>query len=169
GAARADAIVVTKCDSNVELRAEINREVKSYAGNKPVFFSGLKYRPAVPFGQLNNVGKKVLLVTGIANPTPLVKYVTTHFELVKHVHLPDHHHYTVVDIQRIEAALGTTKADSIVTTEKDWVKLKSEELINTLNRQKWFYLPIETDFINCGAEFDTMVELLVKKRLHELD
>lgn len=168
GAARADAIVVTKCDSTVELRAEMDRKVKSYAGNKPVFFSGLKYCPAVPFGQINNVGKKVLLVTGIANPKPLVKYVTAHFEMVKHVHLPDHHHYTAADIQRIESALSATKADSIVTTEKDWVKLKSDELINAMDRQKWFYLPIETDFINCGSEFDAMVEHLVKNRLHEL-
>ncbi|MFM7486664.1 MAG: tetraacyldisaccharide 4'-kinase [Cytophagales bacterium] len=169
GAARADAIVVTKCEGSVESRMEMDHKIKTYAGDKPVFFSGLNYRPAVPFHHPNELGKKVILVTGIANTAALAAHVTTHFELLKHLRYADHHQYTIFDIERIEAAARQLQADVILTTEKDWVKLKSAELMAAMSSKKWFYLPIETEFINCGAEFDAMVKLLVESRLHELE
>ncbi len=168
GAARADAIVVTKCADSIEAGMHIYHSVKNYAGDKPVFFSGLNYRPALPFHPNSEWGRRVLLVTGIASTNALIEYVTTRFEMVKHLQFADHHHYTRADIAKIEATAGELKADVVLTTEKDWVKLKSSELMAVMKTKKWFYLPIETQFINCGAEFDAMVELLVEKRLRDL-
>ena len=148
---------------------EMDHKIKTYAGDKPVFFSGLNYRPAVPFHHPNELGQKVILVTGIANTKALAAHVSTHFELLKHLRYVDHHQYTIFDIERIEAAARQLQADVILTTEKDWVKLKSAELMAAMSSKKWFYLPIETEFINCGAEFDAMVKLLVESRLHELE
>jgi len=53
------------------------------------------------------------------------------------------------EIQQKASAMNA----SILTTEKDFVKL--EKLVD---RKLWFYLPIETQFLNNGSEFDKMVE-----------
>lgn len=168
GAARADAIVITKCAGNVESRIAIDHQVKNYAGEKPIFFSGLKYRPAVSFIPPSDIGRKVLLVSGIANAQAMEKYVAAHFEMIKHIKFADHHHYSANDVAKIEETFVAAKAEAILTTEKDWVKLKSESLAAHLHKENWFYLPVETDFINCGSEFDAMVNLLVATRLQEL-
>jgi tetraacyldisaccharide 4'-kinase len=168
GAARADAIVVTKCNDGVEERMEMNHKIKAYAGDKPIFFSGLKHRPAISFVPNNEIGRRIILVTGIANSAALVEYVSTHFELVKHFRFADHHAYSLDDITKIEMAFKELKANSLITTEKDWVKLKAEPLIKATTKENWFYLPVETEFINSGAEFDAMVNLLVESRLKEL-
>lgn len=169
GAARADAIVVTKCDGSVESRMEIDHKIKAYAGDKPVFFSGMNYRPAIAYHHGSEMGKKVLLVTGIANTKAMAAHVATHFQLIKHLKYSDHHQYSIADIQKIEAVASEEKAEAILTTEKDWVKLKSAKLMAAMTSKKWFFLPIETTFINCGVEFDAMVELLVENRLRELE
>ncbi|MFM8758213.1 MAG: tetraacyldisaccharide 4'-kinase, partial [Methylophilaceae bacterium] len=114
-------------------------------------------------------GRKVILVTGIANTKALTTYVASHFELAKHFMYADHHQYTIADIEKIELAVQDAQADVVLTTEKDWVKLKSADLMASMSTKRWFYLPIETTFINCGSEFDAMVELLVEKRLRELE
>lgn len=167
GAARADAIVVTKCGESVEERMEMDHKIKGYAGDKPVFFSGLRHRPAISFVPNGEIGRKIILVTGIANSKALEEYVSTHFELLKHFRFADHHTYSLKDIVEIELAFKELKANSLVTTEKDWVKLKAEPLLNAMVKENWFYLPVETEFINCGAEFDAMVNLLVEGHLKE--
>jgi tetraacyldisaccharide 4'-kinase len=67
-------------------------------------------------------GKRVLAVSGIANPnyfSSLLKKCGT--EIVKEVIFPDHHLYTTKDLNSIQKEVN--KADLIVTTEKDMVKL----------------------------------------------
>jgi tetraacyldisaccharide-1-P 4'-kinase len=47
---------------------------------------------------------------------------------------------------------------SILTTEKDMVKLQREELKSTgITTPTVFYLPIESEFIGNGKDFDTLV------------
>jgi tetraacyldisaccharide 4'-kinase len=49
---------------------------------------------------------------------------------------------------------------SILTTEKDFVKLE-----NKVDKKLWFYLPIETQFVKNGSEFDEMVIRKIKGHL----
>ncbi len=69
-------------------------------------------------------GKKVLALSGVANPNSFSSLLRKcGMKVVSEVIFPDHHVYTAKDISYIEKkAKGV---DGIVTTEKDMVKLKT--------------------------------------------
>jgi tetraacyldisaccharide 4'-kinase len=162
GAKRADVIIVTKCQPSVP-NEEMVSKLQHYAGDKPVFFSGLVHKKAEAFVEGNVIGKKVILVSGIANSAKLEEFVSSNYELVQHFKFGDHHPYSQSDILKIEAAVKAQGAESILTTEKDMVKLISTKLKTYLNEKLWFYLPVETVFVNRGSEFDEMVLAVVEK------
>lgn len=164
GAKRADAIIVTKCQPLI-LDEEIVNKVKHYAGDKPIFFSGLEHKKAEAFVQGNVIGKKVILVSGIANSSKLEEFVSSSYQLTMHFKFGDHHPYSQSDIEKIEATAKAQGAESILTTEKDMVKLISPKLKSHLNEKKWFYLPVETVFVNRGSEFDKMVLAIIESKI----
>ncbi len=71
-------------------------------------------------------GKKVMAVSGIANPQSFASLLTAYGAIIKErMVFPDHHYYSKEDIELInERSKGV---DIIVTTEKDWVKLKGRD------------------------------------------
>ena len=80
-----------------------------------------------------------MLITGIANPKPLVKHLAKFSDRVKHLKFRDHHNFTDHDIKNILAEfkkLGEYKL--ILTTEKDYVRLKTFDYLRDLV----FYWPI---------------------------
>jgi tetraacyldisaccharide 4'-kinase len=159
-AKRADVVVVTKCpqaENSIDFDG-IEEKVKRYAGDKPVFFSAIKYGVPQGFGKVSEFTQKVILVTGIANATPLVEYVKANFCLLETIPFPDHHFYTASDLQKISetkkrAGIGVC----LLTTEKDRVKLIQAPLKNLVLAEEWFYLPIETYFLKDGDKFDKMI------------
>jgi tetraacyldisaccharide 4'-kinase len=156
GSRRADVVVVTKCNSLPEtIASQFQDSIQQEAGPKPVFFSGIRYREPVPFGN-GVMGKNVVLVSGIANSATLVDYVSKTFHLVDHVQFGDHHPYSKSEVQNIESKASTLAA-VILTTEKDMVKLISPTLNDAMNKKLWFYLPIETYFLKSGLEFDKQI------------
>lgn len=156
GSRRADAVIVTKCSDESSLReTEWQQSIYYYSKEKPVFFSGIRYKTPVPMGE-STPAKNVVLVTGIANSATLVAYVNLHFTLVYHFHFDDHHQYSEVDIQNIQRKI-TSPETFILTTEKDMVKLISPALKDVINTKLWFYLPIETYFLKSGSEFDKLI------------
>jgi tetraacyldisaccharide 4'-kinase len=67
-------------------------------------------------------GKKVLALSGIANPDSFSSLLKKcGMQVIKEKLLPDHYHYTQEDIRSIEEE--GERVDWIVTTEKDMVKL----------------------------------------------
>ena len=68
-------------------------------------------------------GKKVMLVSGVADPSLFHRFVReTEAAIINVREFPDHHVYTQRDLQTIASA--SQKCDLIVTTEKDLVKLE---------------------------------------------
>ncbi|HEX5170275.1 MAG TPA: tetraacyldisaccharide 4'-kinase [Cyclobacteriaceae bacterium] len=158
GAQRADAIVVTKCPLGLsdEAMMGIEKSVRKFA-DKPVFFSSIHYGNPIPFGgHFLALQDKVILVTGIANAGSLKEYVSRQFELVAHVEFPDHHHYTMADVQKIRNLVNPST--SIITTEKDMVKLDDKAFKSAIGQLPFFYLPIEMEFIKNGEDFDALVQ-----------
>ena len=156
GASRADAIVVTKCPSNIsdEKMMEISSAIRKYS-RKAVFFATVSY------GNIHAVShaspyrpENIVLVSGIAHPGPLEKYVSNNHKLIRHFVFRDHHDYTERELIHIcETAI---KANAVVlTTEKDLVKMDLE--IFRKSSVPLFYLPIEIQFLKNGKEFDEMV------------
>jgi tetraacyldisaccharide 4'-kinase len=164
GANRADVIVVTKCPVPLQdeevMRMEGN--IRKYV-SKPVFFSKIRYGEATPFGDLTKkISPKVILLTGIANAHILEEYVAKNFILLKHFSFRDHYVFTASDLEEVSELLQQKQDEkagkiSILTTEKDKVKLERDELKYIVSRLPIFYLPIETEFLRNGKDFDALV------------
>jgi tetraacyldisaccharide 4'-kinase len=164
GAGRSDAIIVTKCSPLLN-RDEVEKQIRKYARQQPIYFSSIFYKEAVPFSGGQSVGKRVVLVSGIANSSALESFVAEHFQLQRHFKFNDHHFYSSADLRKIQTGADHLGADSIITTEKDMVKLISPQLQADLIRTKWFYLPVETSFFDRGADFDKLVLSMVGENL----
>jgi tetraacyldisaccharide 4'-kinase len=166
-ALRADVLVVTKCPViSVELQAEFRSKIKLYAGEKTVLFSGIGYKEPVPMIAEGVTNKRVIVVTGIANSRRVVDYVSDHFDLVEHISFDDHHRYSAADVRSVQKRADS--GVSIITTEKDFVKLVSPELNAVIDRKLWFYLPIEITFLNNGSEFDKLIHMKIEAHLKSL-
>jgi tetraacyldisaccharide 4'-kinase len=169
GAGRADVIVVTKADGIRDEEMEIVRkEIQNIAGKKPVFFSGLSYQQPLPIQHQKPIGRKVLLVSGIAKNSHFEREVSKLYEVVKHFRFEDHHAYSSEDIQRIQHSATELQVDSILTTEKDMVKLITPQLLPLLKSKNWFYLPIQAVFLKDGMHFDELVTNMVEENIQRL-
>ena len=91
----------------------------------PVFFAYLAYSKELigPKGKvaLDDLRKhKIAVVTGIANPKPLISYLQDASLGFEHLDYPDHHHFTSKDLEKIQAY------PLVLTTEKDYVRLSGK-------------------------------------------
>jgi tetraacyldisaccharide 4'-kinase len=68
----------------------------------------------------------ILLVTGIADPGPLVDHLGSGSQKLEHIAFPDHHAFSKSDIQRLAARFDKFAPGPklLVTTEKDAVRLR---------------------------------------------
>lgn len=151
GARRANMIIVTKCPKDISEIAQQN--IKEKIGlDIPVYFSFIDYDESVyneteskSVAEIKNVDK--LLLAGIAKPEPFFGYLQSGND--EQLVFPDHHHFTESDYKTIE-----DKANNklIITTEKDYVRLKNQHLKATV-----FYLPIKSSFILNSDHFDKTI------------
>ncbi|MDG1022629.1 MAG: tetraacyldisaccharide 4'-kinase [Flavobacteriaceae bacterium] len=145
GAKRADIILVTKCPKNLN-----QQQIKQFCEplilrkDQQVFFTKIQYGKHLLSPKrnqlLDEMSKPFVLVTGIADPKPLVAFLKEKKLLFKHLNFPDHHNFSSSDIERIQKI---RKNGIVVTTEKDFTRLSP--LMNSLDL---YYLPITMEFIN---------------------
>jgi tetraacyldisaccharide 4'-kinase len=132
----------------------IESEIRKYT-DKPVFFTGICYRGILPVsGRSPYKPEKVVIVSGIANSKPLEDYIAANFELVRHFAFPDHHIFSPNEIQKI-CDVASQAGSAVVTTEKDMARLEPAPFDKA--SVPLYYLPIETEFVKSGKEFDAMV------------
>ena len=153
GAERAGIIVVTKCPPNLSAKEQydIKRKLKIDLDQK-LCFTTIAYDTFVfseesqlAVSEIKDVDK--LLLAGIAKPEPFFAYLQSDNDVV--MTFPDHHHFTEKDIAEIKNKAQDKK---IITTEKDFVRLKGK-----LPDSQLFYLPIKSDFISGGDDFDKTI------------
>ena len=137
---QADIVVVTKCPPDLPA-AERERIVaqlqKKTRLQTPIVFATIAYSEQV----YSVAGESPLevfiqqpftLVTGIANPQPLLDFLKKKGADFQHIAFPDHHHFTDKELQQLQGL-------RVLTTEKDYVRFE----------QSWeglYYLPIEMQF-----------------------
>ena len=147
GKKRADIIIVTKSP------AELNQETKSKICNElgfpseKVFFSSIKYGDLIPFSENPpETLENVLLITGIANPTPLYNYLNNKYK-VELLSFSDHHEFTLEDIKLIQQKFDTfaQQNKAIITTEKDYVRLENSLHKDIILRLPWYYQSIDVE------------------------
>lgn len=162
GHRRADAVIVSKSPSNLPFE-EKKRILKSLKfKNNQVYFSSIIYK------ELTNVSKvktdqieHILLVTGIANPTPLEIELGKLYKLTS-LKFSDHYDFTSKDIDSIHQKFDTFAANNkiIVTTEKDWMRLASILSNEQLNKYPWFYQEMSVK-IDREKEFNELINTYV--------
>jgi tetraacyldisaccharide 4'-kinase len=70
-------------------------------------------------------GRKVLALAGLASPRGFVAMAgQLGMEMTGLAEFPDHHWYTPDDIARVVAQVRETGAEVVLTTEKDWIRLR---------------------------------------------
>jgi tetraacyldisaccharide 4'-kinase len=160
GAARADMIVITKCPPHLddEEMMRMEKRVREYS-SKPVFFSKIRYTDPVAFGDQNGkVTTSVVLLSAIANSYIFEADIQKSYLIKKHFAFRDHHEYSLNDLKTVQDFLDRQEEKvCVITTEKDKVKLEKEELKSYISRWPIFYMPIETEFIRNGKDFDMLV------------
>jgi len=153
GVERAHVVVVTKCPKGLSgsQRGAIRDKLRLRNYQK-LFFSYIDYddniynvKTTYPISILKN--KKITLVTGIANPDPFLKYLEALNLNYEHLNFADHHNFSKVEIDKI------AKASCILTTEKDFMRLKDE-----ISHEAFYYLPIKMKIIEDAAGFEKIIE-----------
>lgn len=151
GAKRADLIIVTKCPKDIS-ETEQKKIEQKMGLNMPIFFSYIDYDDKVYnetesklVSSIKNIDK--LLLAGIAKPKPFFAHLQS--ENDEQMVFPDHHHFTEKDIKEIT---NKTQKTLLITTEKDFVRLKSHRLQSPL-----FYLPIKSSFVSGSTNFDNTI------------
>ena len=139
-ARKAQIIIVTKCPELTQTEQEkIIQQLKPLPSQK-VYFTSIAYSDRVYSHEDSQALKDFIatpftLVTGIANPTPLVDFLEKQGASFEHLAYSDHHHFSNRELELLR------QKGCILTTEKDYVRL--EGALPTL-----YYLPIETQFLN---------------------
>ena len=138
GYKRADTIIITKCPENL---SENNRQHLiqkiNLKYNQHIFFSKIKYSNVL-FSENNSINisklskQNVDVITGIVNSENLIKHLEDKGLLINHLKYPDHYNYKGKDISKI-------KGNFVITTEKDYAKLRK------FNLENLYYLPISME------------------------
>lgn len=135
GMKRADAVVITKCPKNLATEQKEVFFKKIPVSRENIFFSEIIYGELKGlFGAVWETVDKVILVTGIAQPEPLVRFLSENHS-VESIQFPDHHAFTLADIQQIQQKVATfaNQRCVVITTEKDAVRFAEwkEEIIRS--------------------------------------
>ena len=149
GKNRADIIIVSKTPTDCTESTK-NQIVQSLNFKSEfVFFSHISYVEMIPFGtKIENI-KKVILVTGIANPKPLLEHISKQYD-VEEIRFGDHHAFSSADILRIHQKFDTFAHEEtiILTTEKDYMRLKDFSSDWSLQNYPWYFQPIAIEIEN---------------------
>ncbi|GAB3833419.1 tetraacyldisaccharide 4'-kinase [Hymenobacter jeollabukensis] len=157
GARRADVIVVTKCPAELPAAARQQataRALRYARSGVPVLFSSYEYGPPQPVfaeaGPLPAAGQPVVVLTGIAQPEPLLAELRRRgHPIAAHHRFADHHAFTAAELRQLGAALPAGAV--IITTEKDAARLREPALHTSAASLPLFYVPIRVAFLADGA------------------
>lgn len=137
----ADVVIVTKCPHLPQASEQERwRRELGLRAEQGLFFSGVEYGQwAVGSWQLPIADEmdpqatdnrqpptdNLLLITGIADPSPLVEHLRGQCKTFEHAAFPDHHRFTPADLQALATRYANFAAGPkmLVTTEKDAMRL----------------------------------------------
>jgi len=175
---RANAVVITKVKSPLSQadRLRVHTRLGLNAGF-PLFFSMIIYlnpellstepaRPDVekyfyeqPFNEkIFNEKLTIILITGIANPEPLIRYLNRPNISLIHYTYPDHHEFKPQEIRmwvKSYQHVNGSGGKLMLTTEKDAQRLKGAWFESDQTEIPLYYIPIRTEM--SGGDFDAFI------------
>lgn len=124
---RADAIIINRKFFD---KKEINPDILKYFNGKNVFTSYYKaycfvdVMRKIEYSLDEFKGQESLVISGIANPQSFLSALEkVHVNTNNRIIFKDHKNYTLKEVKRIRKEFYSTNSHSVVTTEKDAVKL----------------------------------------------
>ena len=94
-----------------------------------------------------------MLMSGIGNPKVFVASMKERYNVIKSFNFPDHHKYSVEDLNKVSEFLKQHPEAMLLTTEKEAVKLRRSRRVPDLMREKMMYMPVVIDFLE-GSDDD---------------
>ena len=173
---RADVCLMTKVDQAAEGSCEYIREtVHKYNDKAQIVESIHQPRCFIPLADwyvdlagpgvnVNNIkDKRVMAVSAIGNPASFERTLKDLGAIIiESLRYPDHHEYTMAEMQDVLQQADAQGAESIVITEKDAVKIPLE-----VARENWsipiYVICVEVKFKSGASEFQAEL----KRRLEE--
>jgi tetraacyldisaccharide 4'-kinase len=162
GVKRADIIVITKTPAGFS-PLERKRLIKEIIPRpyQRIYFSYIAYGDPLPVNAANadtielDKETSAVLITGIANPSPLEEHLSKKLKDLVTLRFPDHHEYSAADLEKLQKIFDNIAAGKkiILTTEKDAMRLSER-----LSGLPLFYIPIEVRFHDRdGEDFDKQI------------
>jgi len=171
---RADMIVISKTPDRIT-----PIELRTYSKDIPllayqnVFFSYIQYFPLYHylFAEKKIYVEKylnaysVILITGIANPEPVLTYLKEFAGQIHHFPFPDHHEFIPKEWEDISRFFEKIQNPNkiIVLTEKDACRLNRKLLSDYIEKLPIFVLPIQIHFNGKEQEFDQIILNYVRR------
>jgi tetraacyldisaccharide 4'-kinase len=158
-AAAADALLVSGTDEDAAV-------IGGRLGVGTIFRITRRYdapKLVQPFGAPlpSSVGRRVVAVAGIARPERFFGALRVEgWEVVTELVFRDHHWFTERDVAAIERAALDAKADLVMTTEKDAVRLH----LVAGSAPAWAFLPMHVEIEPAGAFGTWMADRLAAAR-----
>lgn len=130
-ARRAAITIITKSPNKIPHPKIFKQYINRY-NKAPVCFSKMNYMSIL--SHLNNQvnltisdleGKKIILLTGLANPKPFEDYWKSKADVVHHLKFPDHHDFSEKDLLKLRQIFDSFAHQEpiVITTEKDSMRL----------------------------------------------
>ena len=112
---------------------------------------------------LENVrGQSVVAISAIGNPSSFEQTIADiEVNVIDSLRFPDHHHYTMSEMQWAMERAVKKGANALVTTEKDAVKIPAE-FIHSHRPLPVYVLGIEVRFLDGYEEFMQLIEETLK-------
>ncbi|MCE5286593.1 MAG: tetraacyldisaccharide 4'-kinase [Pelosinus sp.] len=177
---RAHACLLTKVDQSThDARDGIRDIIKCYNDtalivesiHNPRYFieieewyKGIRTKNMIPLDIVK--GQKIVALSAIGNPPSFEQTITgVGAEVVETVRYPDHHDYTMAEMQHVMQKAVDNGAYAIITTEKDAVKIPSE-FIHSDRPLRMYVLGIEIYFTEGHEELMDCINKKAQEVLH---
>lgn len=171
---RAHLIVVTKCPVDLTpLEARVIRNKLAPAPYQNLYFSSFEYQglsPLIEGGDVKELDKltAACLLTAIASPKPLIKYLKAYNIALEQLSFNDHHYFTKKDWSNVMRNFKLLEGDDkiIITTEKDAARMRSDVNLPEELKPFIYIIPLKVKLLMDGeASFNTKILSYVEKNI----
>ena len=175
---RADVCLMTKVDQAREGSCELIRKtVGKYNPTAQIVESIHQPRCLIPLAEWSTNlagtgisvdiinGRRVMAVSAIGNPASFERTLRDlGAEIISSLRYPDHHDYTIIEMEDILRQADSFAAEMIIVTEKDAVKIPDE-----VAREQWnipiFVISVEVTFQAGAEDFEKLLRQRLEKQL----
>jgi len=164
---RADAIIITKADQSLDILAALEERLRAInptaimatAIHEPVSLRDALTGEAISPDRLEQM--PLSLLSSIGDPEGFEETVRRlGATVVSHTAFPDHHRYRTLDWQHVLHAASTSRAQALVTTEKDVVRLQALLTPHAETRLPIWVLRIQMRLVSGEEQLDARLARL---------